>query len=151
MKKIIIGEKINCKYRKSCYGIVLKSDEILLTYSEKEHDFSLIGGGIETGETPEETLKREFLEESGYEISELKEFINIDCFWVKRDGTKMETDAHFYLVKVNEFNIQKPTEKFHKSVWLKFENARNLIEYPYQKEALNRFLSELHSIDFFDE
>lgn len=151
MEKIIIGNKINCDYRKTCYGIVLEGDELLVVYSEKEHDYSLVGGGIEFGETAENALKREFLEESGYLIVNVKEFINIDCFWTKRDGRQMETDAYFYLVKVNEQNVQKPTEDFHTPKWVKLDKAVEMIEYPYQKEALNRFLSELNNVDFFND
>lgn len=151
MEKIVIGEKTNCNYRKTYYGIALKNGKILVVFSKKECDYSLVGGGIEPNETPENALKREFLEESGYEINEFQEFINIDCFWIKRDGTKMETDAYFYLVKVDEFNIQKPTETFHIPMWINPSEAKNLIKYPYQEEVLNRILSELHNIDFFDE
>lgn len=149
MKKILIGEKQSCDYRKTCYGIVLKGDELLVVYSEKEYDYSLVGGGIEPNETPDKALNREFLEESGYLITDIQEFVNIDCFWVKRDGRYMETDALFYLVKVDETNNKKPTEPFHKPMWIKLVNAQNLIQYPYQKEALKLFLSKLHNIDFF--
>lgn len=150
MEKILIGEKTDCNYRKTCYGIALKKNKILVVFSEKECDYSLVGGGIENGETPKEALKREFLEESGYLIKDVREFINIDCFWVKNNGTKMETDAFFYLVKVDETNNQNPTEAFHIPMWISLSEAKNLIKYPYQKEALNKFLLKLH-IDFFEE
>lgn len=120
-------------------------------FSEKERDYSLVGGGIEDNETPKEALKREFLEESGYLIKDMRELINIDCFWVKNNGTKMETDAFFYLVKVDATNNQKPTEAFHIPMWISPSDAINLIKYPYQKEALNRILPKLHNIDFFEE
>lgn len=150
MRKIIIGKKTKCDYRKTCYGIVLKNDKLLVVYSEKEHDYSLVGGGIESGESLENALKREFIEESGYLIEKLEEFVNIDCFWVKRNGKTMETDAIFCFVKVNEFEIRKPTEDFHLPKWVNINKAIDLIEYPYQKEALRLFMLEKHHIDFFD-
>lgn len=52
--------------RFGAYGILLKDSKILLT-RKKEGPYQglwdLPGGGIEFGETPEETLKRELLEE----------------------------------------------------------------------------------------
>lgn len=149
MRKIIIGQKSKCDYRKTCYGIVFKGNKLLVVYSEKEHDYSLVGGGIEINETSENAIKREFIEESGYLIENLRKFVNIDCFWVKRDGKKMETDAIFFLVKVNEFDMQTPTESFHSPRWININEAVDLIEYPYQKEALKIFLNEKHNIDFF--
>lgn len=150
MRKIIIGQKSKCDYRKTCYGIALKNDKLLVVYSEKERDYSLVGGGIEINETPEIALKREFIEESGYLIENCKDFVNIDCFWVKRNGKTMETDAIFYFVKVNELNVQNPTEDFHLPKWVNINEAIDLIEYPYQKEALRLFMLEKHHIDFFD-
>lgn len=150
MRKIIIGQRANCDYRNTCYGIVLNGNKLLVVYNEVEHDYSLVGGGIEIGESPENALKREFIEESGYLIENLREFVNIDCFWVKRNGETMETDAIFYLAKVNELDIQNPTEDFHTPKWINLDGAIDLIEYPYQKEALRLFVLEKHCIDFFD-
>lgn len=150
MKKIIMGEKCKCDYRKTCYGIVLKDDKLLLTHNKNTDEFSLIGGGVEAGESLEQGLKREFLEESGYKIKELSEFVNVDCFWTKRNGRKMETDANFMLVKVDENDVQKPIEDFHEPLWIDKENVIELIEYPYQRQALKIFLGNTSKFDFLD-
>lgn len=98
MQRIIIGQKVKCDYRKTVYGIIARGEKLLDTYSNKDKEYSLIGG-VEQGETLKEALKREFLEESGYLIDEINEFVNIDCFWRKRDGRLMETDANFSFAK----------------------------------------------------
>ena len=57
---ILIGEKNeNIKYvfRETVFGICLRNEELYLT--QKGEDISLIGGGIESNETEEATLKRE--------------------------------------------------------------------------------------------
>lgn len=147
MKKFIIGEKTVSDYRKTVYGIVEKDNKLLLVYSEKDNDYSLIGGGVEELESLEQALKREFLEESGYLIKNIQEFVNIDCFWTKKDGIKMETDANFFIIKLDETNIQKPIESFHKSIWIEKRKVLDLIYFPYQRKALEMYFE---NTDMFD-
>ncbi|MBI6015060.1 NUDIX domain-containing protein, partial [Clostridium perfringens] len=45
---------------------------ILLDISNRG-DYKFPGGGVEKGETPEETLRREVQEETGYILNEVKE------------------------------------------------------------------------------
>lgn len=147
MKKIVVGQKIECDYRKTVYGIVEKDNKLLLVYSEKDKDYSLLGGGVEGLESLEKALKREFLEEGGYLIEEFQEFVNIDCFWTKKDGRRMETDANFFVAKLNENNIQKPIETFHNPIWIEKSKVLDLIEFPYQIKALEMYLKNKDIID----
>jgi len=65
--------------RHGAYGILIKNSEILLNQKKSgpyKGLWGLPGGSIEFRETPEETLKRELLEESTLEISRI-EFLNI--------------------------------------------------------------------------
>lgn len=59
------------------YGLIIKDDQILLikkVTGPYDGKLDLPGGTIEFGETPEDTLKRELLEEVGIEISEYQLF-----------------------------------------------------------------------------
>lgn len=136
MQRIVIGKKVKCDYRKTVYGIIACGEKLLVTYSNKDKEYSLIGGGVEQGETLEESLKREFLEESGYLIDKINEFVNIDCFWRKRDGRLMETDANFFFCEVDENKKIEPLESFHEPMWIDISQALKLIPFPYQIEAL---------------
>ena len=147
MRKITYGEKVNCDYRRTCYGIVKTDDKYLITYNELKNEYSLGGGGVEPCETLEDCIRREFLEELGYKIVDIKEFINIDCFWTKRDGNKMETDANFLLVKVSQTDIIEPTESGHKPLWVDKQFLLSHITFPYQVKALEIFMNELDKID----
>lgn len=52
--------------RPSVRGIIVRGDEVLMMHSQKYGYYKFPGGGIEPGETHEETLVREVQEESGY-------------------------------------------------------------------------------------
>lgn len=145
MKKIILGvKKANIKYdfRETCFGIVYKNDKFYVT--KKNGEISLIGGGVEPNETHEETLKREFIEESGLTITNIKEFITIDCYWITRNNDDMNSLANFYIVEVSD-HIIDATEKESKLVILEKTELKDKLPLPYQKEAINLFLNHINN------
>ncbi|MBE7074872.1 MAG: NUDIX domain-containing protein [Clostridiales bacterium] len=144
MEKVIIGEKLqNTEYdfRETCFGICVKEDKMLLV--KKYEQYSFIGGGIEKGETHEECLKREFIEESGYDLLHIKPFVTVDCFWLAAGKYPLESLAHFYIVKVGE-KICEPTEDGHVAEEVNVEDVENLLPLPYHKKALELFLKNLN-------
>ena len=142
MEKIILGEKNNnLKYdfRETCFGIVYKNNEFYLT--EKHNELSLIGGGVEEGESHQETLKREFIEESGLTIIECFNFVTIDCFWYTKDKRNIESLASFYIVKVSD-EVIEPTEKESKLIKVSREEIIYKLPLPYQKKAIELYLEK---------
>lgn len=143
MEKITIGEKLeNAKYdfRETCFGICTRKGKMLLV--KKNEQFSFIGGGVEKGETHEDCLKREFIEESGYEILKIEPFITIDCFWLAGGKWPLESLANFYIVDVGQ-KICEPTEEGHIVEEIEIEDAAQLLPLPYHKKALEIFLKNL--------
>ena len=51
--------------RPSVRAIVLNGENILLMYTERYHDYTLPGGGVDAGESLEQALIRELSEETG--------------------------------------------------------------------------------------
>lgn len=140
MKKIRLGIKkrnIEYDFRETCFGIVYKNDKFYVT--EKSNDISLIGGGIEPNETHIETLKREFIEEAGLTITNIKDFITIDCYWLTRNNKNMNSLANFYIVDISD-KIIEPTEDLSKLVILSKKEIEDKLALPYQKEAIKIFI-----------
>jgi len=140
MEKIIIGEKLeNAKYdfRETCFGICLKNDKMLLV--KKNEQYSFIGGGLEQNETHEQCLKREFIEEAGYEIVEIKPLVTIDCFWLAGGKWPLESLANFYIIKLGN-KVCEPTEEGHSTHEVDIEQVEKILPLPYHKKGLEIFL-----------
>ena len=63
------------KIRVGCYGFIINDKKIALIKKSRGGYKGLLdlpGGGLEFGETPEETLKRELMEEAGVEVTDYK-------------------------------------------------------------------------------
>lgn len=74
------------------YGIILNEGKILLIKKARgpyKGTYDLPGGGIEHGESFENTLEREFLEETGLKVSSPK-FIQNNQFTVEYQNSKGE-------------------------------------------------------------
>lgn len=66
VKKDIKGQRIEYSLRKAARAILFKDNKVALLFVSKNNYHKLPGGGIEQGETIEEALSREILEETGY-------------------------------------------------------------------------------------
>lgn len=143
MRTIVLGKKfVDSKYdfRETCFGICEKNGLLLLTKNTKKNEIAMVGGGLEKGETHEDCLKREFLEESGYTIESIDEFCTIDCFWLAGGERPMESLANFYIVKLSD-NVVVPIEEGHEPIWVPVDEVEDLLPLPYHKEAIKQYLS----------
>ena len=143
MEKITIGEKFENQkfdFRETCFGICIKDGKMLLV--KKKGQFSFIGGGLESGESHEECLKREFVEESGYEILSLTPFVTVDCYWLAGGQWPLESLANFYLVEVGN-QVCEPTEEGHTVHEVELNEVNDLLPLPYHRKALELFYDKL--------
>lgn len=138
MNKIVIGENLKDKvkmFRETCFGLVIQDNKFLCV--KDCNGIALIGGGLEKGETYEECLKREFLEEAGRKVKEIKEFCTIDCYWKTRDGIYMNSLSNIFIVQIAD-EILIPTEN-KDLVLIEFADIIDLLPLPYQKEAIKQY------------
>jgi len=91
--------------RHAARGIVVKGDNILLLYTQRYHDYSLPGGGIDEGEDEIAGLIRELREETGAQgIRNVKAFARYDEYrpWYKSDADIIHMISHCYVCEIDE-------------------------------------------------
>lgn len=143
MEILEIGEKLDVKYnsRNVCYGIVIKDGKILVSYSPKNQTYSLPGGGIEEGETPFDAIKREFMEEIGYEVVNAEHLVDVHCYWNTHAKFQyVERYTNIMLVEINEVTKVEAIENWHTIHWLSIDEALKILPFPYQKAGIEYYL-----------
>lgn len=91
--------------RHAARAIVLKGEDILLLFTERYHDYSLPGGGIDDGEDEIEGLKRELQEETGAQgIRNVQPFARYDEYrpWYKSDADIIHMISHCYTCDIDD-------------------------------------------------
>ena len=122
-------------------AIVIKDDRFAFLTIRGEDDFGIrdhietIGGGIEEGESAEETIVRECLEEAGMDVS-IKAFLGIivdHYHFIQR-----QTVSYFFLA--NAINGQHQTNRteiemtlMYDVLWLSEEETLKMLDMPVEK------------------
>ena len=119
--------QIDCLYRVSIKALVFNENREILLCQEKNGKWDLPGGGIDHGETPQEALKREVMEEMGVEVSEVSDS---PCMFLS-----VLTDLGFWAAnilfqaKIKSLNIT-PSEECQKVGFYSLEAIAHLNTYP---------------------
>lgn len=91
--------------RHAARGIVVRGENILLLYTERYHDYSLPGGGIDEGEDEIEGLIRELKEETGAQgVRNVQAYARYDEYrpWYKSDADIIHMISHCYVCEIDE-------------------------------------------------
>ena len=119
MKKYDIEFKVKKKFsthrRKEVLAVIMFPDGKILVSTKEvypEGVYRLTTGGMESGETPEESLKREIYEETGITEFESTKLAEIYYDINGPDG-QFNFETHIFLVKVEdqEIKVMDPNEK----------------------------------------
>lgn len=120
------------------FGVgVLDNGQILLLHDEQPDREAVItpaGGKVDEGETPEAALRREFLEETGYAIGEIKPW------FAYRPSTKIEMVTWGYIARKltrKQAPHPEPGERI-QEVTYSFEDFLKLGQAPLLREWLLR-------------
>ncbi len=96
-------------WRVSAYALIEKDGEIFIIKNKTEKLYDIVGGGVEIGETIDEALQRECLEEGGITIQTGKLLhAHVDWFYHK-SGTFFQTCQLFYRATIQEY-LDAPTD-----------------------------------------
>jgi len=128
------------------YGILINDGAVALVRSSNPNHqpplWWLPGGGIDFGESPEETLAREFLEETGLDITEPVLF-NVTSDLRRRDnGDKIHTVRIVYTVALAGGEL---THEVHgttdHAAWQPLDDLASLNLADYAREAIEAALA----------
>lgn len=142
MEKITVGEKFESKFsfRETCFGIVRCDNKLLLV--NKNNQYSLVGGGIEENETFLDCLKREFIEESGYDVVSSKELVCIDCYWLAANKYPMLSRVNVFEVDIDLDNKKEALENDCYVEWIDINETIDLLPLPYHKKAIEYYIEK---------
>ncbi|MFZ1721483.1 MAG: NUDIX domain-containing protein [Microgenomates group bacterium] len=97
-------------WRVSAYAVIEKNNEIFIIKNKTEKLHDIVGGGIEIGETIEEALQRECLEEGGITIH-IGRLLHAHIDWFHhKSGTFFQTCQLFYSATIDEY-LDAPTHE----------------------------------------
>lgn len=91
--------------RHAARAIVTKGEQILLLYTQRYHDYSLPGGGIDEGEDEIEGLIRELKEETGAQgVRNVQAFARYDEYrpWYKSNADIIHMISHCYTCEIDD-------------------------------------------------
>jgi ADP-ribose pyrophosphatase YjhB (NUDIX family) len=117
--------------RKATRAIALRGEMILLLYTERYHDYSLPGGGLDEGEDKIQGMIRELVEETGAQnIQNIKEFGIYEEYrpWYKPDFDIQHMISYCYTCCVDEILGDTSYEHYEikngmKPVWINIHEA----------------------------
>ena len=123
--------------------IIRENDGILETLLEYRgrhdlRDWSFPKGGIEAGETPEGTAKREIMEETGLEVAIIKPLPDI-FYHNTHDG---EVKVYMFLARPSGGEL-KPEYKGDKVEWVPLDRVLDILSYQNLKDYFTKVSDEL--------
>lgn len=137
--------KVSISHREAIRAVILKDDKVLMVHNSKD-DYKFPGGGVNKGESHEETLCREVKEETGYIIAIVKEKLgifterNVDRYNV---NSIFEMTSAYYLCDISSDIMEQELDKYEeelefKPVWISLDEAIKVNEEVLERAAKDR-------------
>lgn len=137
MKHKVFGTKENVNYidREGVYLVPVKEGKIGVVRTPK--GYFLLGGGLESGESHEECIMRECLEEVGYMVSVGNKVCSAEMYCVHQSIGYFHPIQTYY---VGELLDQEsvPVEEDHEFVWVNYNELVDNMYLEMQNWALKQ-------------
>ena len=133
----IFGTKENISYldREGVYIIPIKDNKIGVIKTPK--GYFLIGGGIDKGETHEDAIRRECIEEAGYIVNIDRKLCSAEAY------TKHPTVGYFHPIQtyyIGELTekVQESIEIDHEFMWIEYDQIEGKMFAEMQNWAIEQ-------------
>ena len=107
--------------RPGAYGVMRRDGAVLLVWDQADERWYFPGGGIESGESPEEALAREVTEETGFRLVSCAPLATVD----QPTPKGVTKECHFFLAEVDDTD---PGPAEHDSEWVPLTEAAGRME-----------------------
>lgn len=131
-------------------GIVFDKENNILIDNRKEEKlkevdgkWELPGGKMEFGETPEETVKREVIEETGYKVKIEKMLAYTKTEIIEYKEKLQHTVIFYYICKVIEKQEESNDSKINKIKWITKDEIDNFNFLSGNAEAIKEALKNM--------
>ena len=120
----IFGIKENFSYldRKGAYIIPIKDGKFGVVKTPK--GYFLLGGGIDDGETHEQAIRRECLEEAGYIVNIKQKLCSAETFTNHPQIGYFHPIQTYYIGELLE-KVQEPIESDHEFMWVEYDQLKD--------------------------
>jgi 8-oxo-dGTP pyrophosphatase MutT (NUDIX family) len=122
----------NILYREASRAIIKKDDLLLMVYSNVNKDYKFPGGGIEDGETREEAVCREVLEEVGGKVTRISPqfalITTINKEMIMKEIDTFHMDSHYFFCEIENELVSQNLSEYETvlsftPVWITIEEA----------------------------
>ncbi|MDC7221835.1 MAG: NUDIX domain-containing protein [Spirochaetales bacterium] len=132
-----IDKEADYRQRVGVYGLICdEAGRVALMKTFR--GYFLPGGGIDEGESHEDCLKRELIEEAGWDVS-MGDYIGLSHFFGITPSKKlpMQLSGHYYRAERTGKSVA-PVEEDHEVEWFKPEEAAQLLRLDHQAWAVRK-------------
>ncbi len=146
------GYTLDCLYERSCgavvYRIINGELRFLLIKNRRSAHWGFPKGHVEKGETPDQTAKREVLEETGLAIEIIPEFTSKSEYTIQG---KVEKCVTIFLAKTSDTRTTIQKEEIEDYVWLNYAKAAETLRFDNDKAILKKAYDYLTENKLFSE
>jgi 8-oxo-dGTP pyrophosphatase MutT (NUDIX family) len=123
-------------------GVVVRGTDVLVITPAGRRVMGLPKGGMEAGETPEQTAAREVREETGIVVG-VREPLGDVRYTYRRGGRRVRKTVHFFLCDYVEGSTADHDHEVDDARWVALSRALVELTYPGERALIERLLSKL--------